>query len=142
MQLQIRRLNEHSIIPTRAHATDAGFDIYSPIGVNIGVGAKVTIPTGLSIALPENTVGLIYPRSSLGTKHDLILANTVGVIDSGYRGEIMVVIRNQGDSVYTIHTGDRIAQMIITPYLAPEIVEVTELADSDRGANGFGSTGS
>ena len=141
MQLQIRRLNEHSIIPTRAHATDAGFDIYSPIGVNIGVGAKVTIPTGLSIALPENTVGLIYPRSSLGTKHDLILANTVGVIDSGYRGEIMVVIRNQGDHVHTIHTGDRIAQMIITPYLVPQIIEVTELPASDRGTNGFGSTG-
>ena len=141
MQLQIRRLNEHSIIPTRAHATDAGFDIYSPIGVNIGVGAKVTIPTGLSIALPENTVGLIYPRSSLGTKHDLILANTVGVIDSGYRGEIMVVIRNQGDHVHTIHTGDRIAQMIVTPYLAPDVVEVDELPASDRGTNGFGSTG-
>ena len=141
MQLQIRRLNEHSIIPTRAHATDAGFDIYSPIGVNIGVGAKVTIPTGLSIALPENTVGLIYPRSSLGTKHDLILANTVGVIDSGYRGEIMVVIRNQGDHVHTIHTGDRIAQMIVAPYLAPDVVEVDELPASDRGTNGFGSTG-
>ena len=141
MQLQIRRLNEHSIIPTRAHATDAGFDIYSPIGVNIGVGAKMTIPTGLSIALPENTVGLIYPRSSLGTKHDLILANTVGVIDSGYRGEIMVVIRNQGDHVHTIHTGDRIAQMIVTPYLAPDVVEVDELPASDRGTNGFGSTG-
>ena len=141
MQLQIRRLNENSIIPTRAHATDAGFDIYSPISVNIGVGAKVTIPTGLSIALPEGTVGLIYPRSSLGTKHDIVLANTVGVIDSGYRGEIMVVIRNQGDHVHTIHTGDRIAQMIITPYLVPQIIEVTELPDSDRGEHGFGSTG-
>lgn len=141
MQLQVKKLSPHAKLPTRAHATDAGFDLYSPIGVNIGVGAKVTIPTGLSIALPENTVGLIYPRSSLGTKHDLILANTVGVIDSGYRGEIMVVIRNQGDTVYTIHTGDRIAQMIVTPYYAPDVVEVDELADSDRGANGFGSTG-
>lgn len=141
MNLQIKKLADDATIPTRAHATDAGFDLYSPIGVNIGIGAKVTIPTGLSIALPENTVGLIYPRSSLGTKHDLILANTVGVIDSGYRGEILVVIRNQGDHVHKISAGDRIAQMIITPYLAPQIVEVTELPDSDRGERGFGSTG-
>lgn len=141
MQLQIKRLVPDAQLPTRAHTTDAGFDLYSPIGVNISVGATVTIPTKLAISLPENTVGLIYPRSSLGTRHGIVLANTVGVIDSGYRGEIMLVVTNHGDSPYTIHSGDRIAQMIVTPYIAPDVVEVDELGTTDRGGGGFGSTG-
>ena len=141
MQLQVKKLAPEAQIPTRAHDTDAGFDLYSPIGVNISVGATVTIPTKLAISLPENTVGLIYPRSSLGTRHGIVLANTVGVIDSGYRGEIMLALTNHGDRPYTIHSGDRIAQMIVTPYYAPDVIEVADLEASDRGTGGFGSTG-
>ena len=142
MLLPVKKLSPEAQLPTRAHDTDAGFDLYSPIGVNISVGATVTIPTKLAISLPENTVGLIYPRSSLGTRHGIVLANTVGVIDSGYRGEIMLVVTNHGDRPYTIHSGDRVAQLIVTPYYAPDVVEVDALPDSDRGAGGFGSTGS
>ena len=141
MQLQVKKLDPEAQLPTRAHDTDAGFDLYSPIGVNISVGATVTIPTKLALSLPENTVGLIYPRSSLGTRHGIVLANTVGVIDSGYRGEIMLVVTNHGDRPYTIHTGDRIAQLIVTPYYAPDIMEVDELDETVRAGGGFGSTG-
>ena len=141
MLLPVKKLDPKAQLPTRAHDTDAGFDLYSPIGVNISVGATVTIPTKLAISLPENTVGLIYPRSSLGTKHGIVLANTVGVIDSGYRGEIMLVVTNHGDRPYTIHTGDRVAQLIVTPYYAPNVIEVADLEASDRGTGGFGSTG-
>ena len=141
MILNIKKLAPEAQLPTRAHDTDAGFDLYSPIGVNISVGATVTIPTKLAISLPENTVGLIYPRSSLGTRHGIVLANTVGVIDSGYRGEIMLVVTNHGDSPYTIHSGDRVAQLIVTPYYAPKVIEVNELDATDRGAGGFGSSG-
>lgn len=141
MQLQVKKLAPEAQLPTRAHDTDAGFDLYSPIGVNISVGATVTIPTKLAISLPENTVGLIYPRSSLGTRHGIVLANTVGVIDSGYRGEIMLVVTNHGDRPYTIHTGDRVAQLIVTPHYAPDVIEVADLEASDRGTGGFGSTG-
>ena len=141
MQLQVKKLAPEAQLPTRAHDTDAGFDLYSPIGVNISVGATVTIPTKLAISLPENTVGLIYPRSSLGTRHGIVLANTVGVIDSGYRGEIMLVVTNHGDRPYTIRSGDRVAQMIVTPYYAPDVIEVADLDASDRGTGGFGSTG-
>lgn len=141
MQLQVKKLAPEAQLPTRAHDTDAGFDLYSPIGVNISVGATVTIPTKLAISLPENTVGLIYPRSSLGTRHGIVLANTVGVIDSGYRGEIMLVVTNHGNRPYTIHAGDRVAQMIVTPYYAPDVIEVSDLDASDRGTGGFGSTG-
>ena len=141
MILKIKKIDPEAQLPTRAHDTDAGFDLYSPIGVNISVGATVTIPTKLAISLPENTVGLIYPRSSLGTRHGIVLANTVGVIDSGYRGEIMLVVTNHGDSPYTIHSGDRVAQLIVTPYYAPKVIEVNELDATDRGAGGFGSSG-
>ena len=141
MQLLVRKLDPNAKLPTRAHDSDAGFDLYSPITVTIGVGATVNIPTGLAIALPEQTVGLIYPRSSLGTRHGIVLSNTVGVIDSGYRGQVMLVLTNNGDKPYTINARDRVAQMIVTPYLAPDVVEVDALPDSDRGTGGFGSTG-
>lgn len=141
MQLHVKKLAPEAQLPTRAHDTDAGFDLHSPVNVTIRVGATVTIPTKLAISLPENTVGLIYPRSSLGTRHGIVLANTVGVIDSGYRGEIMLVVTNHGDRPYTIHSGDRVAQMIVTPYYAPYVIEVSDLEASDRGTGGFGSTG-
>ena len=141
MQLLVRKLDPNAKLPTRAHDSDAGFDLYSPITVTIGVGATVNIPTGLAIALPEQTVGLIYPRSSLGTRHGIVLSNTVGVIDSGYRGQVMLVLTNNGDKPYTINARDRVAQMIVTPYYAPDVVEVDELDATDRGGGGFGSTG-
>ena len=102
----------------------------------------VRIPTGLAIALPdENTVALIFARSGLGIKHGVSLSNAVGVIDSDYRGEIQIGLHNLSAEPYTVQPGERIAQMIIMPYFAPVIEEVTSLTETDRGAGGFGSTG-
>ena len=128
-----------------AHPGDAGLDLraYIPNGsfIRITPGKSVTIRTGIHVALPIGTVGLIFPRSGLGSR-GVVLKNLVGVIDSGYRGEIMLPIWNTGsDCVFHIRNGDRIAQMIIMPYYAANFVPCYELPDSDRSENGFGSTG-
>lgn len=141
MILEVKRINPDAELPARAHATDAGFDLTSPATVTVGVGATVRIPSGIAIALPSGTVGLVYPRSGLGIKHGIVLANTVGVIDQDYRGEIILAVRNQGNKPYTIHAGDRVAQMIVTPYMAPLVTEVEALGTTVRGINGLGSTG-
>lgn len=141
MILKVKRLNPDAKLPTRAHATDAGFDLTSPVTVTVGVRGTFRIPSGIAIALPSGTVGLIYPRSGLGIKHGIVLANTVGVIDQDYRGEIILAVHNQGNKPYTIHAGDRVAQMIVTPYLAPLVTEVEALDDTVLGTKGLGSTG-
>ena len=141
MTLKIQRLHADAILPTRAHENDAGLDLASNIDATVGVSSRVTIGTGIAIALPEGTAGLIYPRSGLASRYGLSLSNSVGVIDSDYRGEVMLTVINHGTRPFTISKGMRVAQMIVTPYYVPELVEVDHLEPSDRSENGFGSTG-
>ena len=130
--------------PFYASAGAAAMDLHACIdeAVVIPAGQRRVIPTGIAIALPSaDYVALIFARSGLGIKHGIAPANCVGVIDSDYRGEIMVGLHNAGDTDYTIQPADRIAQMMITPVVQAQVELVDELDDTDRGAGGFGSTG-
>ena len=144
MQLNIKKLRENAKIPHRATEGSAGMDLYAciPESVTLAPGQLTVIPTGIAIELPDNTcAALLYARSGLGVKHGICLSNGVGVIDSDYRGEVCVGLCNVSDKPYVIEPDERVAQMVIAPVLTPEIVEVSELGDTDRGAGGFGSTG-
>lgn len=131
-------------VPFYASAGAAAMDLHACLdeAVTIPAGGRKLIPTGIAIALPDpGYVALIFARSGLGIKHGIAPANCVGVIDSDYRGEIMVGLQNSGDTDYTIQPADRIAQMMITPVLQASVQLVEELDDTARGAGGFGSTG-
>lgn len=130
--------------PQRATAGSAGMDLSACIEEDIILSPRqlVRIPTGIAIALPgPEYVALVYARSGLGIKHGIALSNGVGVIDSDYRGEIQVGLTNLSDKPYTIHPGDRIAQLVVTPVVLPQLEWVEELDDTERGTGGFGSTG-
>ena len=140
--LQIKLLRPESKAPTRAHASDAGLDLIH-IGrkLTIKAGAKVKIATGFAMSIPLGNVAKVYPRSGLGTKQELVLANLVGIIDSDYRDEVFVTMKNNGSDDVVIEKGDRFAQMVIQPVWlwSPQIVE--KLPDSVRNTGGHGSTG-
>ncbi len=141
--LKIKKLNEKAVIPERATAGSAGMDLYAVLDepITLKQGETALIPTGIAIALESaNEVALIFPRSGLSIKHGIGLLNSVGVIDSDYRGEIKVGVINQIDKEYTIEPNERIAQMVIMPVCLPEIKEVEELDETERGTGGFGST--
>ncbi|MBE6576895.1 MAG: dUTP diphosphatase [Ruminococcaceae bacterium] len=142
--MNIKKLNEKAIVPTYGSACAAGADLYAceDGAVTIGVGETVLVHTGIAMAIPEGYVGLVYARSGLASKRGLAPANKVGVIDSDYRGEIMVALHNHGTVEQTIESGERIAQIVFTPYVAADFDVVEELDDTARGAGGFGSTGS
>jgi dUTP pyrophosphatase len=136
LNIKIKKVRQEAIIPTKAHTTDAGYDLYaSSCHYENGL---VCYGTGIAVEIPEGYVGLVFPRSSIANTH-LALSNSEGVIDSGYRGEIKAKFRKGGTRGYNV--GDRIAQLIIIPY--PEVVfeEAEELSDSDRGTGGYGSSG-
>ena len=141
--ISVKKLRTNAILPTYGSAEAAGADLYACLeeAVTIGAGETVFIPTGLAMEIPKGCAGLIYARSSLGTKRGLAPANKVGVIDSDYRGEIAVALHNHGKAEQTVFPGDRIAQLVITPVLTPAYEEAEELSDTNRGAGGFGSTG-
>jgi len=144
MKLFIKKLNEMATIPTRATNGSAGYDLSACIDAPITISPNeiVKIPTGISVTLEdENLVILIYARSSLATKFGITLANCVGVVDSDYRGEILVALTNLSGKSYEISPNERIAQMIITPVFLPEIEVVEKLSETIRGEGGFGSTG-
>lgn len=143
MKLKIKRMRENALIPKRATAESAGLDLSALLDEDMVIhpGEIVKIPTGIAIGLEAGTVGLVYPRSGLASKHGITLANCVGVIDSDYRGEILVPVTNHSSVPFTIHNGDRIAQLVVSPILLPEIEEAGELDETERGAGGFGSTG-
>lgn len=144
MELKIKKLREKAVIPTRGTAGSAGADLYACIDerVKINPGELKLIPTGIAIALPDkNCVAYLYARSGLGVKHGICLSNGVGVIDSDYRGEICVGLCNVSGKPYTIEPGERVAQLVISPVIIPELVEVNELDETERGSGGFGSTG-
>ncbi len=139
----VKKVRPQAILPTYGSAEAAGADLYACLEAEITVpaGGTVFVPTGIALEVPKGCAGLIYARSSLGTKRGLAPANKVGVIDSDYRGEITVVLHNHGANAQKIAPGERIAQLVITPVLTPAYEEVAELTDTVRGTGGFGSTG-
>lgn len=143
MSFTVKRLRTSAKLPCRATSGSAGYDLYANIvePVLIEPGKRAVIPTGIAVALPQNTAGLIYTRSGLGVKHGIHVTNGVGVIDSDYRGEIHVALHNLSDQAYSITPAERIAQLVITPVFTPEITEADELDMTDRGEGRFGSTG-
>jgi dUTP pyrophosphatase len=142
MQLRIQKVNPAAQLPTYAHgpAEDAGMDLRAVEDVTLEPGVPRLVPTGLTIELPAGFEAQVRPRSGLALKHAITMPNTPGTIDPGYRGEIRVILLNLGREPYTVHAGDRIAQMIVARYEAVEWVEA-ELSASERGAGGFGSSG-
>ena len=142
--ISVKKLKENAKLPTYGSVEAAGADLYACLeeAITVEPGETVWVPTGLALAVPKGCAGLIYARSGLACKQGLAPANKVGVIDSDYRGEVVVVLHNHSQETRRIAPGDRIAQMVITPVLTPEYCEVIELSTSDRGAGGFGSTGS
>jgi dUTP pyrophosphatase len=141
MELQIRRLHPDAIIPERAYSGDAGLDLVSRERAELEPGERATIGTGLAVAIPEGFAGFVQPRSGLAARHGIALVNSPGLIDSGYRGEIRVVVLNTDrSSAFTIEPGMRIAQLVVVRLPEVELVEVDELPDSDRGVRGFGSS--
>lgn len=141
--LKIKKLKENATIPSYGTEFAAGCDLYAAIDENITIkpGETKLIPTGISMAIPEGLVGLIYARSGISIKRGLAPANKVGVIDSDYRGEIMVALYNQSNVDQIVEVNERVAQFILTPYLQANFIVVEELDDTIRGEGGFGSTG-
>lgn len=142
--LKIKKMRENAVIPRRATQGSAGMDLYACIENEITVKPHecVKFPTGIAIALPSADYGaFIFARSGLSVNHGLAPANCVGVVDSDYRGEIMVGLVNQFDTPYTVEPGERIAQMVIMPVALPEIEECDTLDDTERGDGGFGHSG-
>ena len=142
-KIAVKKLREGALLPTFGSAQAAGADLYACLEepVTIQPGQTAFIPTGLAMELPRGYAGLIYARSGLACKRGLAPANKVGVVDSDYRGEFIVALHNHGTQPQTISHGERIAQLVVTPVLIPEYIEVETLSETDRGAGGFGSTG-
>ncbi len=142
--LKIKKLKENAKVPNRGTQGSAGLDLCACIDepITLNCGDTALIPTGIAIALPSADYGaFVFPRSGIAVKHGIGLLNSVGVIDSDYRGEIMVGVINQKREGYTIEPGERIAQMVIMPVSMMPVEEVSELDETERGAGGFGSTG-
>ena len=143
MQVNIKKLNEKAVVPTYGSEFSAGADLYalSDEPITIDAGKTVLVHTGIAMEIPTGYVGLVFARSGLASKKGLAPANKVGVIDSDYRGEIMVALHNHSTQAQTIADGERIAQLVITPFLKVEYTETSDLTDTERGSGGFGSTG-
>ncbi len=142
MDLKIKKLAENAVIPTYGSEYAAGADLYSCEGeLTFAPGETKMVHTGLAMQIPVGYVGLVYARSGIASKRGLAPANKVGVVDSDYRGEVMVALHNHSSESQTIAAGERIAQMVIAPYLTVNYVETDTLDDTDRGTGGFGSTG-
>ncbi len=142
-KLYIKKVNENAAIPKYMTDGSAAMDICACLGADVIIapGKTVLVPTGLAVMIERGFAGMLYARSGLAAKNGITLANCVGVIDSDYRGEILVALINLSDKEYTVTHGMRIAQMVITPVCTPEITETDRLEDTVRGEGGFGSTG-
>ncbi len=139
--LEIRLLHADAVPPARTRAGDAGYDLRATERVSIPQDGRRLVGTGIAIALPEGVAGLVTPRSGLAIEHGLTLLNAPGLIDPNYRGEIKVILHNTSERRYTVEIGDRIAQLLLVPYWAPELEVVDELSTTSRGSDGFGSSG-
>jgi dUTP pyrophosphatase len=142
MQLPVMKLKEGATLPSRAHEGDAGLDLYACEPAHIGPGERWGVGTGVGVEIPEGHAGLVLPRSGLARDHGIALVNAPGLIDSGYRGELRVLLLNTDlAETFRIEPGDRIAQLVLTPIATPEVVETSALTESARGGGGFGSSG-
>jgi len=140
--LPVRRLDPRAVMPSRAHPGDAGLDLVALDPCDLAPGARAAVPTGLAVAVPVGFAGLVVPRSGLARRHGVTVANAPGLIDAGYRGELVVLLVNLGDAPHRVEPGDRIAQLVLVPVALAEPVVVDDLPPSDgRGDGGFGSTG-
>ena len=143
MSLRIKRLAPRAVLPRRAHPGDAGLDLHALDGFELAPGERAQVRTGIAIALPPGTAGLVLPRSGLAARHGISLVNAPGLIDEGYRGEVQVLLLNTDrEQTFRAEPGDRIAQLVVVDVEAPEIVESDDLGDTSRGSGGFGSSGS
>ena len=130
-----------AVVPARAYSGDAGMDLSSCERVELAPGARALVPTGLAVAIPEGFAGYVQPRSGLATKHGISIVNTPGLVDSGYRGELLVnLVNHDPHEAFVVEAGMRIAQLVILPVPEVELVEVDELPASERGVRGFGSS--
>jgi dUTP pyrophosphatase len=140
--LRFRRLSAAALPPAQAHDGDAGYDLHAAEAVTLEPGARASVGTGIAVAIPAGQAGLVLPRSGLANRHGVSVVNSPGLIDSGYRGEVRVLLLNTDRSEpFAVEPGDRIAQLVIVEVETPELEEVTELDETVRGAGGFGSTG-
>jgi dUTP pyrophosphatase len=141
IELAIRRLRDDAVLPERAYSGDAGLDLSACERVKLAPGERATVPTGLAVAIPEGFAGFVQPRSGLAARHGLTVVNSPGLVDSGYRGELRVVLLNtDAREAFVVEPGMRIAQLVVLPVPGLELVEVDELPESERGVRGFGSS--
>ncbi len=141
VRIRFKKLDENAQVPTYGSLAAAGADLYALEGADLQPGQSVLIHTGIALEIPEGYAGLIYARSGLATKRGLAPANKVGVIDADYRGEIMVCLYNHSTQPQRVDAGERVAQLVVTPFLRVDFEEADDLSDTHRGAGGFGSTG-
>ncbi len=140
-EVLIQRLHEDAVVPARAYAGDAGLDLAACERHELGPGERATVGTGLAVAIPEGFAGFVQPRSGLADEHGITIVNTPGLVDSGYRGEVRVVLLNTDRrEAFVVEPGMRIAQLVVVPVPELEPVEVVELPESERGVRGFGSS--
>jgi len=140
-ELPVQRLHDGATLPTRAYEGDAGLDLSASERVELGPGERAVVGTGLTVAIPDGHAGFVQPRSGLAARHGITILNTPGLVDSGYRGELKVVLLNTDRTEqFVVEPGMRIAQLVVVPVALPEPREVAELPDSERGEKGFGSS--
>lgn len=142
MELPVARLKDNALLPTRAHEGDAGLDLYACEEAHLGPGERWSVGTGVAVEIPAGHAGLVLPRSGLARDHGISLVNAPGLIDSGYRGELRVLLLNNDPAdIFRVAVGDRIAQLVLVPVAIAATVETPALAESARGEGGFGSSG-
>jgi dUTP pyrophosphatase len=141
IELKIKKLREDAVVPARAYDGDAGLDLSACERVELGPGERATVPTGLAVAIPEGYAGFVQPRSGLAARHGISIVNTPGLVDSGYRGELKVILLNTDAAErFVVEPGMRIAQLVVVPVPGIHLVEVEDLPESERGVRGFGSS--
>jgi dUTP pyrophosphatase len=139
--LQFRRVHPDAVLPARAYAGDAGIDLVARERVELEPGARASVGTGIAVAIPEGYAGFVQPRSGLAARHGISIVNTPGLVDSGYRGEVRVILVNTDvREAFVVEPGMRIAQLVVVPVASVDVVEVNELPESERGVRGFGSS--
>jgi dUTP pyrophosphatase len=142
LRVPVQRLDPDLPLPSYAHPGDAGADVVTAVDVRLAPGERCLVPTGIALAVPDGYVALVHPRSGLAARHGLSIVNTPGTVDSGYRGEIKVLLVNHDPlEPITLHRGDRIAQLVVQRFAHADFHEVSSLPDSSRGVGGYGSTG-
>ena len=142
MELRVAKLKDEAVLPSRAHEGDAGLDLYACEAAHLGPGERWSVGTGIGVEIPDGYAGLVLPRSGLARDHGIALVNSPGLIDSGYRGELRVLLLNTDPAeTFRVEPGDRIAQLVLVPVAPVEPVEVEALSESARATGGFGSSG-